>query len=106
MSDSASLWTVACQAPLSMGFSRQEYKSGLSFPPPRSLLNPGTKRMSLTSPALAGGFFTTSDYSAIILLPLQTLLGGIISMKIKLNKLSFLKEKHSIVLYTFCNNPL
>ena len=56
----AILWTVACQAPLSMEFSRQEYWSGLPCPPPRALPNPGIKPMSLTSPALAGGFFTTS----------------------------------------------
>ena len=37
----AALWTVACQTPLSMGFSRQEYWSGLPCPPPRDLLNPG-----------------------------------------------------------------
>ena len=36
-------WTVACQAPLSMGFSRQEYWSGLPFPPPEELLDPGIK---------------------------------------------------------------
>ena len=57
------LWTVACQAPLSMGFSRQEHWSGLPWPPPGDLPNPGIKFMSLTyisSPALAGGFFTTS----------------------------------------------
>ena len=51
---------IAFQAPLSVGFSRQEYWSGLSFPPPRDLPNPGTKPTSLTSPALAGRFFTTS----------------------------------------------
>ena len=56
-SDSATPWTVAHQAPLSMGFSRQEYWSGLSCPPQRDLPNPGTE---LTSPALAGRFFTTS----------------------------------------------
>ena len=39
----ATPWTVACQAPLSMGFSRQEYWSGLPFPPPGDLPNPGTK---------------------------------------------------------------
>ena len=43
-----------------MGFSRQEYGSGLSFPPPGDLPNPGTEPISLASPALAGGFFTTS----------------------------------------------
>ena len=54
------LWTVACQAPLSMGFSKQEYWSELSFLSPGDLLDPGTEPKSLTSPALAGGFFTTS----------------------------------------------
>ena len=41
MSNSATQWTVAHQAPLSMGFSRQEYWSGLTFPPPGDLLDPG-----------------------------------------------------------------
>ena len=41
-----SLWTVACQAPLSMGFSRQEYQSGLTCPPPGDLPDPGIKPMS------------------------------------------------------------
>ena len=41
MSDSATPWTVALQAPLSMGFSRQEYWSGLPCPPPGDLPNPG-----------------------------------------------------------------
>ena len=54
------LWTVALQAPLSMRFSRQEYFSGLPFPPPGDLPNPGIEPMSLKSPALAIGFFTTS----------------------------------------------
>ena len=53
-------WTVACQAPLSMGFSRQEYWSGLPFPSPRGLPDLGMEPKSLTSPALAGWFFTTS----------------------------------------------
>ena len=48
--------TVPHQALLSMGFPRQEYWSGLSFPSPGDLPNPGIKPMS---PALAGGFFTT-----------------------------------------------
>ena len=52
------LWTVAHQVPLSMGFSRQEYWSGLPCPP-LDLPDPGTKPTSLTSPALAGGFFIT-----------------------------------------------
>ena len=49
-------WTVACQVPLSMGFSRQEYCSGLPFPSPGYLPDPGIES---ASPALAGGFFTT-----------------------------------------------
>ena len=52
--------TVAHQDPLSMGFPRQEYWSGLPFPPPGDLPNPGIELVSLTSPALAGRFFTTS----------------------------------------------
>ena len=47
-------WTVASRAPLSMGFSRQEYWSGLPFPPPRDLSNPGIEP---TSPALQVGSF-------------------------------------------------
>ena len=60
MSDSATLWTAACWALLSMGFSRREYWSGLPFSSPGGLPNPGIKPTSLKSPALAGGFFTTS----------------------------------------------
>ena len=51
-------WTVANQAHLSMGFSRQEYWSGLSCPPPGDLPNPGIQPLSLKYPALAGGLFT------------------------------------------------
>ena len=54
------LWTAARQAPLSMGFPRQEYWSGLLCPPPGDLPNPGIEPESLMSPALAGRFFTTS----------------------------------------------
>ena len=49
------LWTGACQAPLSMGFSRQEYWSELPCPPPGNLPDAGIEPASLTSPALAGG---------------------------------------------------
>ena len=52
------LWSVACQAPLSMRFSRQEYQSRLSCPPPEDLPDPGIKSVSLMSSALAGSFFT------------------------------------------------
>ena len=53
-------WTVAHQAPLSMGFSKQEYWSGLPFHTPGYLTKPGVELTSLVSPALADGFFTTS----------------------------------------------
>ena len=49
------LWTVACQAPISMEFSRKEYWSGLPFPSPGDLPQSGIKSTSLVSPALAGG---------------------------------------------------
>ena len=53
-------WTVTCQAPLSMGFSRQEYWRGLPGPSPGDLPYPGIEPASLGSPALAGEFLTTS----------------------------------------------
>ena len=56
----ATLWTVSYQAPLSMGFSRQEYWTGLPCPPPGDLFDPGIGPVSPAAPALAGGFFTTS----------------------------------------------
>jgi len=49
------LWTVVCQVPLSMGFPRQEYWSGLPFPSPGDLCNPGIEPVP---PTLAGGCFT------------------------------------------------
>ena len=55
----AVLWTAAGQAPLSMGFSREEFWSGVPCPPPRDLSNPGIEPTFLKSPTLAGGFFTT-----------------------------------------------
>ena len=54
VSDSVTPWTVACQAPLSMGFSRQEYCSGVPFPSPGGLPNPGIKPRS---PALQADSF-------------------------------------------------
>ena len=61
----ATLWTQrgSCQAPLSMGFPRQEHWSGLQFPPPGDLPDPGTEPMS---PALAGGLFITGPSGKVI----------------------------------------
>ena len=78
------LWTVACQAPLSVGFSRQEYWSGLPCPLPGDLPNPGIEPASLMSPALTGEFFTTSatwEAPSIILSPLYSHVGDQVKMK-------------------------
>ena len=56
----ATLWTIAHQALLCMGFSRREYWRGLPRPPPGDLSDPGIKLASPVSPALAGGFFITT----------------------------------------------
>ena len=56
----ASLWIVAHQAPLSMGFSREEQWIGLPYPPPRDLPNPRIELASSVSPGLASRFFTTN----------------------------------------------
>ena len=58
-SNSLTLWTVSHQAPLSMGFSWQDYCSGWPFPSPGDLPDPSIKPSSLASPALVGRFFTT-----------------------------------------------
>ena len=55
----ATPWTVACQVPLSVEFSRQEYWRGLPLPSPGNLPDPGIETMSLAPPALAGGLLTT-----------------------------------------------
>ena len=74
MSDScAALWTVSCQALLSMGFSRQESWSGLPCPPPGELLDPGIKPTTLMFPALTGAFFTSTSWEAPTLSHHQTM---------------------------------
>ena len=57
----ATPWTIACQAPPSMRFTRQEYWSGLPCSPPGGLSDPGIYHTSLMSPALTGGFLSTSS---------------------------------------------
>ena len=54
-------WTVTHRAPLSMGFSRQKYWSGLLCPPPGDLPDPGIELVSLKSPPWTGAFFTTLE---------------------------------------------
>ena len=64
MSNSATPWSVAHQAPLSMGLSRQEYWSGLPFPSPGDLPDPGIKNAYLASHSLAGGSLPTAPSEA------------------------------------------
>ena len=59
MSDCLPLRTITCQAPLAIGFPRQEYWSGFPFPTPGDLPDPGIEPMSPVSPALEGRFFIT-----------------------------------------------
>ena len=59
-------WIIVHQAPLSMEFSRQEYWSGMPFPPPGDLPNAGTEPLPLKSPALAGRLFTSRTNWATI----------------------------------------
>ena len=61
---------VAYQVPLAMGFPRQEHWSGLPFPPPGDLPDPGIEPVSVASPASAGGFFTTALLGKPYLSPL------------------------------------
>ena len=62
---SATLWTVADHAPLSLGFSRQEYWSGLPFPPPRDLSDPGIELMSPVSPTLQADSLPLSRWQTL-----------------------------------------
>ena len=62
----ATPWTIAHQVPLSIRFPRQEYWSGLPFPTPGDLPDPGIKLTSLMPPALAGRFFITSATRAVL----------------------------------------
>ena len=76
------LWTVACQDPLFTGFPRQDYWSGLSFPSPGDLPDPGIEPKS---PALAGRFFIMEPPEKPILIPYTylyhwTLLFGVLSV--------------------------
>ena len=62
MSEFVTPWTVALQAPLSREFSKQEYCSGLLFPTPGDLPDPGIEPVSLASPDLAGGLYHSATW--------------------------------------------
>ena len=107
--------TVAHQAPLSMGFSRQEYWSGFQCSPPGNLPNSGIKPTSLMSPTLAGRFFTTSaswevsihDYELFMsIFPFACVFNVfqqcIIILSIQV--FHFLGQIYSLAFYSFCYN--
>ena len=79
----ATPWTVACQTPLSVVFSRQEYWRGLLFPPPGNLPNPGIKPVSPAAPALAGGFFTTEPPGKPIIFTTISLIHGTVLFRVR-----------------------
>ena len=86
--------TIACQAPLFMGFSRQEYWSGLPFPPPGDLPNTGIELVSPVSPSLAGRFFTTEPLGkpltvSSILIKQRCIKLGVFKISIYKTKLCF-----------------
>ena len=77
-------WTIAPQAPLSVGFSRQEYWSGFPFPPSGDLPDPEIELLSLASPASAGRFFTTGatwEARSVAQTPSRTTGGGEMELK-------------------------
>ena len=88
------LWTAAHQTPLSMGFSRQEYWTGLPRPPPGDLPDPGTKPASLKSPALAGRFFTTSATWKVPLVIREIQIRNTLSCHFIPIKMSIIKNKN------------
>ena len=77
------LWIVAHKDPLSMGFPWQEYWSGLTFPTPGDLLDPGIEPVS---PALGGGFFSLSHLGSLFY---------VLSRILKSNVNQFIREKRS-----------
>ena len=104
------LWTAALQAPLSMGFSRQEYRSGLPSSPPEDLPSPGIEPESLVSPALAGRFFTTNAiwealyiciYIFFLLCPKWVCRAGLIKTLITISRHSFYSAKNKCTFSIF-----
>ena len=92
-------WTVACQTPLSMEFSRQEYQSGLPLPLLGDLPDPGIEPVSLT-PLVAGRFFTTSaTWEAILLFYIMTfpeIFLSILLSKFYIDKLNYICQEYFI----------
>ena len=88
-SDSATPWTGAHQAPLLMGFPRQEYWTGLPFPPPGHLSHPGIELKSLVSSALARGYLPLRHLGSPFPIFTHT---QILGMKMRKRKIGVVKE--------------
>ena len=98
------LWTTACQAPLSMGFSRQEILEWVAMPSSRDLPHPGIKFVSFMSPSLAGRFFTMNTTwkaqylwvrgycISLLRLPLQSTTDWMAGLNIEINFLMLLED--------------
>ena len=91
----ATLWTIAHQVPLSMVFSRQECWSGLPFPIPEYLPNPGIQPASRLSPAVAGAFFTPVPHCEHTKLPFSLLFSAseIQSLPMQIKAITYSGEK-------------
>ena len=95
-------WTIACQAPLSMEFSRQEQWSGLPFPTPGDLPNPGSEPMPFVSPVLAGGILSHwATWEAHTVFTFSGLSCGLNHMIWHLFTLSFLYIFHGLKAHLF-----
>ena len=101
------LWTVAHQAPLSLGFSRQKCWSELPFPPLGDLLNPGIKPVSLISPALTGRFFTTgATWEQAVVRP-KVSQNGLVVMELWNSRASYPDSDHfSLSFFCYQARPL
>ena len=97
----ATPWTVARQALLSLGFSRQEYWRGLPFPPPGDLPNPGIELESLVPPALAGKVFTTgANWEIYLLLNINiTIFSSIILIYFIFYVVSLSRDIYLVIIY-------
>ena len=109
----ATIWTVACQAPLSMEFSRQEYWSGLPCPPSRDLPNPGIEPRSpaleaSSLPCGSQGKPKCTGVGNLTLLqgifPIQELNQGLLHCRRILQQLSYQGSSHMMEMLTVCGN--
>ena len=97
---------AACQAPLSMAFSRQEYWSGSPRPSPRDLPDPGVEPAFLKSPALSGGFFTTRPPGKPLVLDTTPVTSVTFSESLNFSNLQFPQVKNEEIVVDFSSISL